>query len=270
MFRPKKQLGQNFLINDKILPEIINAAEITSGDIIIEIGPGMGILTETLLKAGAKVFAVEKDFDLIAHLTKKFSNNKNLKIIHQDALWLDLTQFNPSTPLGAGGYKVVANLPFNVASPLIRKFLESPQKPKLMVVMVQKEVAEKIIAKPGDSERGILTLAVEFYADAKIVKKISKNNFRPQPAVDAAILKIVPKIKSDIEPKLFFRIVKAGFASKRRQVHNSLSATLRLEKNVVLEILKKAKIEPTLRAEDLTLEQWLKLAKVFIKQTPRG
>lgn len=256
MFRPKKALGQNFLINKSVLPTIINASQIKPGDIIIEVGPGFGILTKVLLDADAKVFAIEKDFDLIADLTKKFGNNKNLKIVHQDALFFDASHFKK--------YKVVSNLPFNIASPLIRKFLESSTPPELMVVMVQKEVAEKIVAKPGNSERGVLTLAVEFYGSSEIIATVSKNSFRPQPKIDASIIRIVPKKKSDINQKLFFRIVKAGFSAKRQQIHNSLSATLRLPKDEVEEWLKKSSIDPQKRAEDLSLEDWLKLFENYI------
>ena len=267
MFRAKKSLGQNFLINDSILPTIIKAADIKPGDIVIEIGPGLGILTDALLNAGAKVFAIEKDFDLVSKLTQAFGNNKNLKIIHQDALFFDETQVNPSTSLGAG-YKVVANLPFNIAAPLIRKFLESSNQPELMVLMVQKEVAEKILAKPGNRERGVLTLAVEFYGNAEMISVVSKNSFRPQPKVDAAIIKIEPEKSRSrnadkVESRAFFRIVKAGFASKRQQIHNSLAATLRLPKDQVLSLLQKSSIDPSKRAEDLSLEDWLRLVESF-------
>lgn len=264
MFRAKKSLGQNFLVNDSVLPTIINAADIKAGDIVIEIGPGLGILTRALLDAGAKVFAIEKDFDLVAKLTQTFGNSKSLKIVHQDALWFDFSHFQK--------YKVVANLPFNIASPLIRKFLESTKPPELMVLMIQKEVAEKILAKPGNRERGVLTVAVEFYGEAEMISIVSKNNFRPQPKVDAAIIKIKPyrdhrvgSLKA-VESKLFFRIVKAGFSSKRQQIHNSLAATLRLPKDEVLSILKKSNIDPQKRAEDLSLEEWLKLSKNFSKE----
>lgn len=258
--KAKKSLGQNFLINTSILPTIIKAAEILEGNTIVEIGPGHGILTSELLKAGAKVFAIEKDFDLIAELTQKFGSNKNIKIVHQDALFFDETTLSK--------YKVVANLPFNVAAPLIRKFLESQNKPELMVLMVQKEVAEKIVAKPGDSERGILTLSVEFYGNAEKILDVSKNSFSPQPKVDAAVIKISPIDKETIrqrgiESKLFFRVVKAGFAAKRQQIHNSLSATLRLPKDQVKDILKQSNIDPQKRAEDLTLEDWINLSKTF-------
>ncbi len=258
MFRPKKALGQNFLINESILPTIINAAEIKKGDIIIEIGPGLGILTKALLDAGAKVFAIEKDFDLIAKLTQTFGDRKNLKIVHQDALFFDFSHFKR--------YKVVSNLPFYIASPIIRKFLESQNQPELMVLMIQKEVAEKILAKPGNSERGILTLSVEFYGNAEIIAEVSKNSFRPQPKVDAAIIRIKPLTHprggiEQVEPKQFFRIVKAGFSAKRQQIHNSLTATLRLPKDEIEKWLKKSSIDPQLRAEDLSLEDWLRLSQ---------
>lgn len=256
----KKSLGQNFLTNLSILPIIIKAGEVSRGESILEIGPGHGILTKALLDSGAKVFAVEKDFDLIASLTQKFGSSKNIKIIHQDALWFDETVLPK--------YKIIANLPFNMASPLIRKFLESQNPPQLMVVMVQKEVAEKIVAKPGSSERGVLTLAIEFYGQAEIIKNVPKESFRPQPKVDATIIKITPKKlhlrgAAGVEPKLFFRIVKAGFAAKRQQIHNSLAATLRLPKEEVLSLLKKSNIEPQKRAEDLNLEDWQTLVDNF-------
>jgi len=301
MLRPKKQLGQNFLVNESILPTIIKAAEIKPGDVVIEVGPGYGVLTEPLLSAGAKVFAIEKDFDLIAGLTQKFGNNKNLKIVHQDALFFDVDGMLASLR-GANAtkqsdsslraqakqsnkdrhghdnslamtYKVVANLPFNIASPIIRKFLESANPPELMVLMVQKEVAEKITAKPGNRERGILTLAVEFYGSSEIIADVPKTSFRPQPKVDAAIIKIEPfKPRTrfegkQVESKLFFRIVKAGFSAKRQQIHNSLTATLRLPKDQVRDILLRSSINPTERAEDLTLEDWINLSKTFESTT---
>lgn len=255
--KAKKSLGQNFLIKPEIAEEIVKVAEVSDKDTIIEVGPGLGILTKELLDTGAKVYAIEKDFELVEVIRKAFGSNKNLKIIHQDALFFD--------PSILGDYKIVANLPFNIGSPLIRKFLESQNQPKSMTVMLQKEVAEKIVAEPGSSERGILTLAVEFYAQAEIVIMVPKTSFRPQPKVDAAVIKITPKQKSNIEPRAFFQVVKAGFSSKRRQVHNSLAATLHLDKNIVLEILQKAQIDPMLRAEDLNLEQWIKLYEIIQK-----
>lgn len=249
----KKSLGQNFLTNEKIADQIIAAADINGDDIVLEVGPGTGILTERLIKKAKEVWAIEKDYDLIEKLRRKMGNIKNLKLIHQDALWFDLSLLK--------SYKVVANIPYSITSPLIRKFIENEPRPEMMVLMVQKEVAERICAKPGDSARGLLTIIVEFYADAEILFEVSHREFYPSPEVDSAVIKIVIKDKTpDIEPTIFFRIVKAGFASKRQQIHNSLAATLRLPKDQVLELLKKAQIEPALRAEDLSLDDWVRLA----------
>jgi len=263
MFKPKKQLGQNFLINDDIVTKIVETAEITPDDTIVEVGPGTGILTEELVKTGAAVLAIEKDFDLITKLKRNIGEPKNIKIIHQDALWFDLSNLEK--------YKVVANIPYNITSPLIRKFLEGDHKPELMVLTIQKEVAERITAKPGSSERGLLTIIVEFYADAEIIMEVPRKNFYPVPKVDSAVIKIQPHIhlrgvcgdNKAVEPKMFFKIVKAGFASKRRQIHNSLAATFHWTQEETKNILTEAEINTTDRAEDLTLQNWLKLYDVL-------
>ena len=257
MFKPKKFLGQNFLINEKIADQIIEAADLMKTDTVLEIGPGTGILTERLVRVAHEVLAVEKDFDLVDKLRRRMSQ-KNLKIVHQDALWFDLSLLPK--------YKVVANIPYNITSPLIRKFIENKPNPELMIIMVQFEVAERITAKPGDSSRGLLTLIVEFYAQAEILFEVSRKEFLPSPKVDSAVIKIVPKEKlPKIEPKLFFKVVKAGFSSKRQQIHNSLAGTLRLEKDQVVKLLADTKIDPKMRAEDLTLDQWINLANNYKK-----
>jgi len=263
MFKPKKHLGQNFLTNPLVVEKIIEASKLKSTDLVVEIGPGTGILTEELLKKAKEVWAIEKDFDLVEKIRKYLGNNKNLKIIHQDALLFDLSLLDQ--------YKVIANIPYNITSPLIRKFLEGENKPELLVLMVQKEVAERITAKSGSSERGFLTLIVEFYADAEIITEVPRKDFFPVPNVDSAVIKL--KVKStklkvqekEIIPRVFFNIVKAGFSAKRRQIHNSLAATFRLPKDEVIKILSEAKIDPQLRAEDLTLEDWFRLYKVLNK-----
>lgn len=250
----KKHLGQNFLKNEAIADKIIAAADLTKDDIVLEIGPGTGILTERLVKFAKEIWAIEKDYDLVEKLRKNIKAS-NLKLIHQDALWFDLSLLS--------NYKVVANIPYSITSPLIRKFLENEPRPELLVLMVQKEVAERICAKPGDSARGLLTIIVEFYADAEILFEVSRKEFYPQPKIDSAVIKLkvrkVNKVRK-VEEKNFFRIVKAGFSRKRAQIHNSLAATLRLPKDQVLEILKKARIDSMMRAEDLTLEDWERLA----------
>lgn len=249
----KKHLGQNFLKNEGIADKIVEAADLGNDDIVLEIGPGTGILTERLVRVAKEVWAVEKDYDLVERLRKNITA-KNLKLIHQDILWFDPSLLN--------NYKVVANIPYNITSPLIRKFLEREPRPELMVLMVQKEVAERICAKPGDSARGLLTIIVEFYAQAEILFEVSRKEFYPSPTVDSAVIKIkVKKQMPDIEVGQFFKIVKAGFSRKRAQIHNSLAATLRLPKNQVIDMLEKINIDPMKRAEDLTLPEWLKLSR---------
>jgi 16S rRNA (adenine1518-N6/adenine1519-N6)-dimethyltransferase len=251
-FKPNKQLGQNFLINEGIADQIIDAAVLTREDTVLEIGPGTGVLTDRLVRVAGQVLAVEKDYDLVDKLRKRMGQ-KNLKLIHQDALWFDLSLLDK--------YKVVANIPYNITSPLIRKFIEQEPRPELLILMVQKEVAERICAKPGDSSRGLLTLIVEFYAEAEILFEVGRKEFLPAPKVDSAVIKITPKTQlPEIEPKLFFQVVKAGFSSKRQQIHNSLSGVLHLEKDVVTKLLSDSNIDTKMRAEALTQEQWIKLA----------
>ncbi|MEI6040076.1 MAG: 16S rRNA (adenine(1518)-N(6)/adenine(1519)-N(6))-dimethyltransferase RsmA [Candidatus Berkelbacteria bacterium] len=257
MLKPKKQLGQNFLINEEIADRIIEAANLSKEDTVVEVGPGLGVLTSRLSRVAGEVLAIEKDFDLIDKL-RRGMGQKNLKLIHQDALWFDLGLLDK--------YKVVANIPYNITSPLIRKFIEQEPRPELLVLMVQKEVAERICAKPGDSSRGLLTLIVEFYAEAEILFEVNRKEFLPAPKVDSAVIKITPKKSlSKIEPLLFFKIVKAGFSSKRQQIHNALAGTLRLEKDQVQKLLSDSKIDPKRRAEDLALDEWIGLALNYKK-----
>lgn len=258
--KPKKYLGQNFLKNPDVVTKIIDAAELTEHDLVIEIGPGTGILTDALVKHVKDVWAIEKDYDLSTKLRNLYKNTKKAKIIHQDALLFD------TSLLSTGKYKVVANIPYNITSPLIRKFIEHEPRPELMVLMVQKEVAERITAKHGHSERGLLTIIVEYFAAAEIVAQVPRKDFYPMPSVDSAIIKL--KVNKDSgnseeETANFFKIVKAGFSAKRRQIHNSLAATLRIDTEKMRQILSKAQIDSTLRAEDLTLPQWQKLAGVI-------
>ncbi|MCL5795315.1 MAG: 16S rRNA (adenine(1518)-N(6)/adenine(1519)-N(6))-dimethyltransferase RsmA [Patescibacteria group bacterium] len=302
-------MGQNFLVDQKVLDKIIKTAEINADDAIVEIGPGLGVLTEELGKRAKLVLAIEKDFKLCDFLRKRFKSQKNIKIIHADILHFEISnfqfpiskQFNNLTMQQPNHYKVVvfsfmiANLPYNITSPVIRKFLEGSYqlsvdsnqlnancklktvncKLESMVLMVQKEVAERIYAKPGNSERGILTVMVEFYASSEIVEIVNRNSFWPVPSVDSAIIKLKTnseKLKTTtknlkMDPNVFFRVVKAGFGQKRRQIHHPLETNLYLEKSQVYDILKKAKIEPTLRAEDLSLEDWIRLYQQINKLT---
>lgn len=252
-FRSKKSLGQNFLKDSRYLEPILNAAELSPNDTVLEIGPGFGVLTEELAKIVKLVLAVEKDYRLVERLRKLFKNSRNIKIIHHDVLNFKLDTLNSH-------YKVVANLPFNITSPVIKKLIEGPR-PKLAVLTVQKEVGERLTAAPGDSERGIVTVFLEQYAPTKMITTIPKTAFEPTPEVDAAVIKLVPN-NQPID-RAFERVVKAGFSAKRRQIHNSLKGSLKLSSAQVSAILEKSNVEPQKRAEDLSVSDWQALSRTF-------
>jgi 16S rRNA (adenine1518-N6/adenine1519-N6)-dimethyltransferase len=231
--------GQNFLINPKVAERIIKEAEINSSDVVVEVGPGKGALTYLLTKQAKKVIAIEKDESLI------LKEKPNLEIVYNDIL--DFKKL-PSK------YKVVANLPYYITSPIIRYFLENKKKPSEMIIMVQKEVAQRICS-PGN----LLYLSVHFYAEAKILFNVAKGNFKPTPKVDSSVIKIY-NIKKQPEDKKFFQLIKKGFSQKRKQLGNLLDA----------DWLKQNNIDPRRRAETLSLNEWKdltkKLGSVIIKK----
>jgi len=253
----KKQFGQNFLISRNVLEEIISKANIKKDETILEIGSGLGVLTDELAKKAKIVLSLERDFGYVMWLRKIFKNIKNVKIIHNDILTYDLDKILDK-------YRVIANLPYNITSPTIRKFLESNNKPTDMVLMVQKEVAERICAKVGDSNRGLLTLMVEYFARAQIIKYVNKEEFFPVPKVNSAVVIFkLHKNNYKINYRSFIRLVKIGFSQKRRQIHNTLSAGLQLPKNKIIDILKLAGIDSVIRAEDLSISDWIKLLNIL-------
>lgn len=254
---PLKRLGQNFLINRRVLQKIIKAASLNRGETALEIGPGIGTLTQELAKYARKVIAIEKDRKMIQILKETLKDYKNIEVIHDDILKL-----NNLTIEQLDNYQVVANLPYNIASPVIRKFLEADNKPSQMILMVQKEVGQRICAQPP--QMSLLAVAVQFWSQPKIIDYVSKGCFWPQPKVDSVILEIIPKATpiSGLHPDdtdKFFKIVKAGFSSPRKQLAGNLARKLNLDKESVISALKKIKIDPAQRAETLTVEDWAKL-----------
>jgi len=253
--RPFKGFGQNFLVNKDVLNKIVAAADIGPEDIILEIGPGIGTLTQELAKKAKKVVAVEKDGKLVEILKETLKEFKNTRVIQGDIL--------KTGNLNLKNYKVVANLPYNITSPVIRKFLESKNPPREMTLMIQKEVAQRICAKPPDMN--LLAVSVQFYSEPKILFYVSKNNFWPRPKVDGAILRIsqictnLPRIDTN----LFFKIVKAGFSQPRKQIVNNLSKVLKLDKEKVKSWLKRNRMSFTQRAETLDIKDWVKLTKAL-------
>ena len=254
--RPSKGLGQNFLIDKNVLRKIVEASDIKSTDIILEVGPGIGVLTKELAQKAKRVIAVEKDETMIEILSAQggpASGWKNVEIIQGDILTTKLQL--PEK------YKLVANIPYYLTSPLIRKFLESKNPPEFMVLMLQKEVAQRICAKVGDMS--LLAVSVQFYADAKIISYVSKNCFWPAPKIDSAIIKITPHKKYNVPPNLFFEVVKAGFSQPRKQLVNNLSKILKLERLQTEKWLLRNGIKPTQRAETLSIEDWKNLTNNF-------
>jgi len=256
--RARKGLGQHFLINAEVLEAIIAAAELGSDDLVVEVGPGLGILTRELAQRAGRVIAVELDDKLAALLKETLASFDNVTIVNGDVLKIE-----PKGLVGGRGYKVVANLPYYITSPALRHFLEAKAKPQAMVVMVQKEVAEAIAAKPGDMS--ILSVGIQFYGEPKIITTVPPDSFYPAPEVSSAVLKIdvYPKPKVDVDEKGFFDTVRAGFAAPRKQLTNSLAKGLGRDKSAVLPFLQKAKIDPQRRAETLTIEEWAELWRVL-------
>ncbi len=263
---PLKRLGQNFLVDSEVLKKIIKAANLQPDDIVLEIGPGIGVLTQELAKKAERVIAIEKDSKMVEILKETLKDLKNVKIIQGDIL--KTTHY----PLPTTHYKIVANLPFYITSPVIRMFLESLNSPKEMTLTIQKEVAQRICSKPP--KMSLLAVSVQFYADAKIISYIPKKSFWPQPEVDAAILQIVPRslaYGSVLFREQFFRIVKTGFSHPRKQLANNLSNGLalsppnglKLNKKELSSLLVKNNIQPSQRAETLNIEDWLKLTEAF-------
>ena len=251
----KKHLGQNFLLEKKISLKMLIAAQLSSKDTVLEIGPGLGTLTRELAQSVSKVIAVEKDPAMVKILKETTKDLMNVEIIQADILKIDLPKYK---------YKAVANLPYYLTSPLVRMFLETQNKPELMVFMVQKEIAQRICAKP--SGMSVLAVSVQFYAKVNIVSAVSKGSFWPRPKVDSAIIQIVPKKELPfLDSNLFFRIVKAGFKQPRKQLGNNLSMGLKLAKDKIEIWLVKNNLKTAHRAETLSIEDWVALAKSFPK-----
>lgn len=266
-FRPKKRLGQHFLIDEAVLERILSAAELSRGDIVVEIGPGLGVLTEGLARQGARVLAVELDARLVTMLRKRLAMFPDVRVIHGDILKIaprQLLEDNTSDSQAAADYKVIANLPYYITSPALRHFLEAEPRPSRMVVMVQREVGEAIAAAPG--KMSLLSVRTQFFCKPEIVCYVPAASFNPQPKVESVVLRLdvytAPPIDvSDVAG--FFEIVTHGFSLRRKQLRNSLAHSLRLPPGHVVSLLEKAGIESKRRAETLSLEEWRELWKVF-------
>jgi len=250
--RPKKSLGQNFLTDQNIVRKIVKTAKIDKNDVVLEIGPGTGALTRELAKNAKKVIAVEKDENLAALL--KQEKIENAEVVAGDAL--------ECLPEIKTEYKIVANIPYYLTSFLIRKVLEMKKQPEEIVLLIQKEVAQRICAKPG--EMNLLAVSVNYHARPKIEAFVSKNCFWPRPKVDSAIIRITPfkREKND----MFFALVRAGFSHPRKQLANNLSSGFKIKRERIEEILNKNGLNLKARAQELSVEDWLNLSPYFSKE----
>jgi len=255
-----KKLGQNFLIKRGIVDEIVHAAELTPGEPVLEVGPGIGNLTQGLAQSGADVTAIELDRRLLEVLDTTLASYDNVRIVHGDVLKLDVPTIMNHKP-----FKVVANLPYYITTPIIMSLLESKLPIERLVVMVQKEVALRMVAKPGTKDYGALSVAVQYYTEPDIVLDVPPKSFLPAPAVTSSVIRCVLRDKPPvdvIDEKLFFRVVKAGFAQRRKTFSNTMKTT-GLSKDRIEELLAKANIDGQRRGETFTLQEFADVANAW-------
>jgi len=265
---PSKGLGQNLLISPTVYTRIVEAAELSPSDAVLEIGPGLGTLTRRLAARAGVVAAIELDRKMVAVLEQELAGVDNVHIIAGDALELDPAE--TLRRVGAdlsGGYKVVANLPYYITSRALRHLLAESDRPRLLVLMVQREVADRLRAGPG--EHSLLSLSVQAFGSVEQVCRVPASAFYPAPKVASAVVRIAvderPAIDSALQPA-YFRVLRAGFGQKRKQLHNSLSANLALPSGRAHQLLVQAGIPPTARPQSLSLEQWRALARAFVDE----
>lgn len=262
----QKKYGQNFLIDTHVLDKIVRAAEITKEDLVIEIGPGIGTLTQYLCESAREVIAIEIDKNLIPILEDTLSDYKNVTVINEDVLKVDLKRLAEEKN-GGRPVKIAANLPYYITTPIIMGLFEAHVPASNITVMVQKEVAERMQAVPGSKDYGALSLAVQYYAQAYIAANVPANCFMPRPNVGSAVIRLTPHRERPVSvrnEKLLFRLIRASFNQRRKTLVNGLSnfPEIRLPKEMISEAVRRIGLEETVRGETLTLEQFARLADV--------
>jgi 16S rRNA (adenine1518-N6/adenine1519-N6)-dimethyltransferase len=257
-FKFSKSLGQNFLVDDSVLDDIVSGAEVNDEDFIIEIGPGVGTLTAQLLMKAKKVTSIELDNDLIPILEQELGENKNFNLIHKDALKVDFNELIG----GEKNVKLVANLPYYVTTPIIVKLLKDGYNFKSLTIMIQKEVAERINAEPNCKEYGALSVLVQYYCNTSIIRRVAPTCFIPRPKVESIVIKLdrlaTPRVRTK-DIKLMFELVRAGFNMRRKTLWNA-AKTLKLSKEKLEVAFEKSGVDPKRRAETLTLEEFALLS----------
>lgn len=266
-FNFSKALGQNFLVNPSVCPKMVKQSEINETVGVLEIGPGMGTLTQELAKKAKKVIAIEVDKRLLPILNENLSEFDNLKVINYDILKINLKKLFAEEFLGMD-VVVCANLPYYITSQILMKLLEEKLSLKSITVMVQKEVAQRICAGPANKNASSISLAVNYYAEPEILFEVKKGSFWPIPKVDSAVIKLNIRKKpacNVVDEKKFFKIIKSAFLQRRKTIVNSLSNNLNLSKDILLYVFNNLKIDPQNRAENLTLEQFSELTEALSK-----
>lgn len=268
----KKSLGQNFLIDRNILQKIVSAAQLSQDKGALEIGPGIGALTEQLAKAAGQVVAIEIDQRLIPILSNILSGQENVKVIHGDVLKINLSEVFVEYFGHVSGVSVVANLPYYVTTPIVMKLLEERLPLENIVVMIQKEVAERMVAKPGGKDYGSLSIAVQYYCEPKIVTMVPHTVFIPQPNVESAVIRL--KVRKEAPVKLedesfFFQVIQACFAQRRKTIHNNLVSRFftKDSKEQLASILEQCAIDPKRRGETLSMQEYALLANTMRPHT---
>ncbi len=266
----KKSLGQNFLTDESVLADIVGAANIESEDYVLEIGPGMGVLTCELAKRARHVVTVELDRDILPLLSENTKEYNNVDIINKDILKVDLKELR-DTYFNGKSFKVIANLPYYITTPIVMKLLETDVAIETIVIMIQKEVAERLTALPGTKEFGAISLSVNYYADSEIVRLVPPEAFVPAPKVFSAVLKLSVLGKPRIEisdEKYLFRLIKTSFSKRRKTFLNAISGEngLGISKEEAKDVLLKLGLSENLRAETLSLEQFAQIAEFFLKK----
>ncbi|MCL5108266.1 MAG: 16S rRNA (adenine(1518)-N(6)/adenine(1519)-N(6))-dimethyltransferase RsmA [Chloroflexi bacterium] len=257
-FKPRKKLGQNFLVEEDILDRIADVADLVPGDQVLEVGPGLGTLTMRLAQRAGHVLAVELDSDLARIVGETTADYPNVTVANEDIL-----HFAVCAHFGPRAFKLVGNLPYYVTSPILRYFLENPCPPSLLVLMLQREVAERILAGPG--EMSLLAVSVQLYAEPRLVQLVDAGAFFPPPKVDSAVVRLdlLPRPAVDVNSERFFSVVAAGFSQPRKQLHNTLSQRFWMQPGQASELLHVVGIDPKRRAQTLSLEEWAELTRVF-------
>ncbi len=268
--KANKNLGQNFLIDEQVIEKIVNASEITKEDCVIEIGPGLGTLTKELLEKAGKVISIELDKKMITILKDRFTLYDNFELINNDVLQVDLKNIiSTEKEKGFKNVKVVANLPYYITTPIIMKLLEEKLDLESITVMVQKEVADRLIAIPSDKETGAITYSVYYYAKGEEILEVPKESFIPEPEVTSKVIKLNIRKEAPVKvksPEVMFRIIKCAFMQRRKTLLNALVNTkVFLNKDEGIKILKKIGLREDVRAEKLKIEDFAKIADSILK-----